>query len=68
MGPLLHSLNPALWGGMLHEGVADMGANLGHAAFWAAVLRIVTSPRAGVTGTARNWTTMLKLLDLCGGR
>jgi YjbE family integral membrane protein len=41
VGPLLHSLNPALWGGMLHDGVADMSANLGHAAFWAAVLRIV---------------------------
>jgi uncharacterized protein (DUF1697 family) len=33
----------------------------------AAVLRILTSPRAGVTGTARNWATMTKLLDLCGG-
>jgi YjbE family integral membrane protein len=37
VGPLLHSLNPALWGGMLHDSVADMG----HAAFWAAVLQIV---------------------------
>jgi YjbE family integral membrane protein len=34
---LLHSLNPALWGGMLHASIADMG----HAAFWAAVLQIV---------------------------
>jgi YjbE family integral membrane protein len=37
MGSLLHSLNPALWGGMLHSSIADMG----HAAFWAAVLQIV---------------------------
>jgi YjbE family integral membrane protein len=34
---LLHSLNPALWGGMLHGSINDMG----HAAFWAAVLQIV---------------------------
>jgi uncharacterized protein (DUF1697 family) len=33
----------------------------------AAVLRIVSSPKAGVTGTARNWATMTKLLELCGG-
>ncbi len=32
----------------------------------AAVLRIVSSPKAGVTGTARNWATMTKLLQLCG--
>jgi uncharacterized protein (DUF1697 family) len=32
----------------------------------AAVLRLVSSPRAGVTGTARNWATMTKLLELCG--
>ncbi len=32
----------------------------------AAVLRIVSSPKAGVTGTARNWATMTKLLELCG--
>jgi uncharacterized protein (DUF1697 family) len=31
----------------------------------AAVLRIVSSPKAGVTGTARNWATMTKLLELC---
>lgn len=37
MGSLLHSLNPALWGGMLHSSIADMG----HAAFWGAVLQIV---------------------------
>jgi uncharacterized protein (DUF1697 family) len=40
----------------------------GNSELAAAVLRIVTSPRAGVTGTARNWVTMLKLLDLCGDR
>jgi uncharacterized protein (DUF1697 family) len=33
----------------------------------AAVLRIVSSPKAGVTGTARNWATMTKLLELCEG-
>lgn len=33
----------------------------------AAALRIVSSPRAGVTGTARNWATVTKLLELCGG-
>ena len=32
----------------------------------AATLRIVGSPKAGVTGTARNWATMTKLLELCG--
>jgi len=32
----------------------------------AAVLRIVSSPKAGLTGTARNWATMTKLLELCG--
>jgi len=31
----------------------------------AAVLRIVSSPKAGLTGTARNWATMTKLLELC---
>ena len=30
-----------------------------------AVLRIVSSPKAGATGTARNWLTMTKLLELC---
>jgi uncharacterized protein (DUF1697 family) len=40
----------------------------GNSELAAAVLRIVTSPRAGVIGTARNWATMLKLLDLCGDR
>jgi uncharacterized protein (DUF1697 family) len=40
----------------------------GNSELAAAVLRIVTSPRAGVTGTARNWATITKLLDLCGDR
>ena len=31
------------------------------------VLKIVSSPKAGVTGTARNWATTTKLLALCGG-
>jgi len=37
VGPVLHALNPALWGGMLHSSVADMG----RATFWAAVLQII---------------------------
>jgi uncharacterized protein (DUF1697 family) len=32
----------------------------------ATVLRVVSSPKAGLTGTARNWATMTKLLALCG--
>jgi uncharacterized protein (DUF1697 family) len=40
----------------------------GNSELAAAVLRIVTSPRAGVTGTARNWATITKLIDLCGDR
>jgi uncharacterized protein (DUF1697 family) len=32
----------------------------------AAALRIVSSPKAGVTGTARNWATITKLIELCG--
>jgi uncharacterized protein (DUF1697 family) len=32
----------------------------------AAALRMVSSPKSGVTGTARNWATMTKLLELCG--
>jgi uncharacterized protein (DUF1697 family) len=32
-----------------------------------AVIKIVSSPKAGVTGTARNWATMTKLLELCEG-
>jgi uncharacterized protein (DUF1697 family) len=31
----------------------------------AALMRIVSSPKAGTTGTARNWATMTKLLALC---
>jgi uncharacterized protein (DUF1697 family) len=30
-----------------------------------AVLRLVSSPKDGATGTARNWLTMTKLLELC---
>jgi uncharacterized protein (DUF1697 family) len=40
----------------------------GNSELAAAVLRILASPRAGVTGTARNWATTLKLLDLCADR
>jgi uncharacterized protein (DUF1697 family) len=29
------------------------------------LLRVVNSPKAGATGTARNWATMTKLLSLC---
>jgi uncharacterized protein (DUF1697 family) len=32
-----------------------------------ALLRVVSSPKSGATGTARNWATMTKLLELCGG-
>lgn len=31
----------------------------------AAALRIVSSPKAGLTGTARNWATITRLLELC---
>jgi uncharacterized protein (DUF1697 family) len=31
-----------------------------------ALLRVVSSPKSGQTGTARNWATMTKLLELCG--
>ena len=41
-------------------------AGYGRSDLAAAVLRIVSSPKAGVTGTARNWATMTKLLELCG--
>jgi uncharacterized protein (DUF1697 family) len=30
-----------------------------------ALLRAVSSPKSGATGTARNWATMTKLLELC---
>ncbi len=32
----------------------------------ATMLRIVSSPKTGMTGTARNWATMSKLLEQCG--
>ncbi|MGH3164889.1 MAG: hypothetical protein ACRDN0_03215, partial [Trebonia sp.] len=41
-------------------------AGYGNSDLSAAVLRIVSSPKTGVTGTARNWATMLKLAELCG--
>jgi hypothetical protein len=28
-------------------------------------MRVVSAPKAGATGTARNWATMTKLLSLC---
>jgi uncharacterized protein (DUF1697 family) len=31
------------------------------------LMRIVSAPKAGLTGTARNWATTTKLLELCGG-
>jgi len=31
------------------------------------LMRIVSAPKAGLTGTARNWATTTKLLQLCGG-
>ena len=40
-------------------------AGYGNSDLSAATLRIVSSPKAGVTGTARNWATITKLLDLC---
>lgn len=30
-----------------------------------ALMRVVSSPKSGATGTARNWATMTKLLELC---
>jgi uncharacterized protein (DUF1697 family) len=32
----------------------------------ATIMRIVSAPKAGLTGTARNWATMTKLLAMCG--
>ena len=32
----------------------------------ATVMRMVSVPKQGTTGTARNWATMTKLLELCG--
>jgi YjbE family integral membrane protein len=37
VGSILQYLHPALWGDLFHSGVNDMG----HAAFWAAVLQII---------------------------
>jgi uncharacterized protein (DUF1697 family) len=31
------------------------------------LMRIVSAPKAGLTGTARNWATTTRLLELCGG-
>ena len=42
-------------------------AGYGNSDLSAAVLRIVSSPKAGVTGTARNWATVTRLLELCDG-
>ena len=42
-------------------------AGYGNSDLAQAVLKIVSSPKAGVTGTARNWATTTKLLALCGG-
>ena len=41
-------------------------AGYGRSDLAASVLRVVSSPKAGLTGTARNWATMTKLLELCG--
>jgi uncharacterized protein (DUF1697 family) len=41
-------------------------AGYGRSDLAAAVLRLVSSPKAGLTGTARNWATMNKLLELSG--
>ena len=56
-----------------HDAVVPVGRTLylhtpdgyGNSDLAAATLRIVSSPKAGVTGTARNWATMTKLLELC---
>ena len=42
-------------------------AGYGNSDLAQAVIKIVNSPKAGVTGTARNWATITKLLELCGG-
>ena len=41
-------------------------AGYGNSDLAATILRIVSSPKTGLTGTARNWATVTKLLDLCG--
>jgi uncharacterized protein (DUF1697 family) len=42
-------------------------AGYGNSDLAQAVIKIVSSPKAGLTGTARNWATMTKLLELCEG-
>jgi len=42
-------------------------AGYGNSDLAQAVIKIVSSPKAGLTGTARNWATMTKLLELCDG-
>jgi uncharacterized protein (DUF1697 family) len=41
-------------------------AGYGRSVLAEALLRIVSSPKSRATGTARNWATMTKLLELCG--
>jgi uncharacterized protein (DUF1697 family) len=40
-------------------------AGYGRSVLAETLLRIVSSPKSGATGTARNWATMTKLLELC---
>ena len=40
-------------------------AGYGRSVLAEALLRVVSSPKSGATGTARNWATMTKLLELC---
>ena len=41
-------------------------AGYGRSVLAEALLRVVSSPKSGATGTARNWATMTKLLELAG--
>jgi uncharacterized protein (DUF1697 family) len=41
-------------------------AGYGRSDLAATVVRVVSSPKARLTGTARNWATVTKLLELCG--
>jgi uncharacterized protein (DUF1697 family) len=41
-------------------------AGYGNSDLAATILRVVSSPKTELTGTARNWATVTKLLDLCG--
>jgi uncharacterized protein (DUF1697 family) len=41
-------------------------AGYGRSVLAEALLRAVSSPKSGATGTARNWATMTKLLELAG--